>query len=306
MPTDSSPNPFLGITARLLAIGMLLSIVLAIGECGVIMAILAVTTETAVRTVSEGLGLVLLPLIWYANLWGWMAWLGGRRGVALGQVLGAFPPSHPWFQLIAIVLGILGFSLGSFILSASGLALVAPGAVESLLQDISGQPVVPSQGDAGLRLLSIVTLVVVAPIVEEMFFRGLLLQRWAVKWGIRPAILVSSLLFGCLHANPVGLTMFGLLMAVIYIRSRQLWVTILAHSLNNSIAVLLSEFSAGGQATGQAAELTLKTLQDGWLIGLVLVGVTLPGLMVYLYRNWPISDAMTPYFSKTGHSVDDR
>jgi uncharacterized protein len=216
--------------------------------------------------------------------------------LALGAVLGAFPPSHPWFQLIAIVIGILGFSLGAFVLSASGVALVAPEFVASLLRDISGNPVVPSNGDVGLRLLTIATLVVVAPIVEEMFFRGLLLQRWAVKWGIRPAILVSSLLFGCLHANPVGLTMFGLVMAVIYIRSRQLWVTILAHSLNNSIAVLLSE--VGG--TGPATALTLKTLQDGWLIGLVLVGVSLPGLMVYLYRNWPISGTMTPYFSKVG------
>jgi uncharacterized protein len=86
-----------------------------------------------------------------------------------------------------------------------------------------------------------------------------------------------------------------LLMAVIYLRSRQLWVTILAHSLNNSIAVLMS---AGGSDGGQAPELTLKILQDGWLAGLVLVGVTLPGLIVYLYRNWPISGAMTPYFSK--------
>jgi uncharacterized protein len=297
-PTRSAglPNPFLEITARSLAIVMLLSIVLAFIECGIVTAIVAVATDSPVKLISSGLGVILLPLLWYATLWLGMVWLGRRRGLALERVLGSFPPSHPWFQLIAIVIGILGFSLGSFVLSASGLALVAPGTVESLLRDISREPIVP-QGDARLRLLSIVTLVVAAPIVEEMFFRGLLLQRWAVKWGIRPAILVSSLLFGCLHANPVGLTMFGVMMAVIYVRSRQLWVTILAHSLNNSIAVLMS---VGGSGAGQAPELTLKTLQDGWLAGLVLVGVTLPGLMVYLYRNWPISGAMTPYFGKAG------
>jgi uncharacterized protein len=296
-PTHSAspPNPFLGITARSLAIVMLASMVLAFVESGIVTAIVAGATGATVKTISSWVGLALLPLLWYATLWLGMGWLGRRQGLVLGEVLGPFPPSHPWFQLIAIVVGILGFSLGSFVLSASGLALVAPEMVESMLRDISREPILP-QGDVGMRLLSIVSLVVAAPIVEEMFFRGLLLQRWAVKWGIRPAILVSSLLFGCLHANPVGLTMFGVMMAIIYSRSRQLWVTILAHSLNNSIAVLLS---AGGSG-GPAAELTLKTLQESWFLGLVLVGLSLPGLMVYLYRNWPISGAMTPYFSKAG------
>jgi hypothetical protein len=151
-------------TARSLAIVMVVSIVLAFIECGLVTAIVAAATDSPVKMISSGLGLVLLPLLWYATLWLGMVWLGRRRGLDLGRVLGAFPPSHPWFQLIAIVIGILGFSLGSFVLSASGLALVAPGVVESLLQDIR-EPIVP-QGDAGLRLLSIVTLVVAAPIVE--------------------------------------------------------------------------------------------------------------------------------------------
>jgi uncharacterized protein len=293
-------NPFLGITARSLAIVMLVSIVLAFVECGIATAILAVTTDISVEAISAELGVVLLPLFWYVTLWLGLAGLGRRRGLDVGQVVGAFPPQHPWFQLIAIVIGILGFSLGAFVLSASGLALAAPEVVESIVQDLNREPMLPSQGDVGVRLLTIVTLVIAAPIVEELFFRGLLLQRWAVKWGIRPAILASSLLFGCLHANPVGLTMFGVMMAVIYIRSRQLWVTILAHSLNNAIAVLLS---VGGEAGGGGTTaLTLKSLQNDWWVGLLLVGLTLPGLVAYLYRNWPISGAVTPYFI----NVNDR
>lgn len=292
------PNPFTGITARALAGGALLSLVVLIPETAILVAMLAPAMGLSVEAVVSDLNPVLSPLLWYGNLLLWMAWLGRRNGLPLGPLLGAFPPAHPWFRLIAWVLAMLGFSWGGFILSMSALALAAPQSVESILQQINGQgTMVPSQGAVGVRLLSVLTLVVAAPIVEELLFRGFLLQRWAVKWGIRPAILVSSILFGLLHVNPIGLTMFGLMMAVIYIRSRQLWVTILAHSFNNAIAVLLGALG-NESSSGAAAVLTLQILQDAWVIGVILVGITLPSLMFYLYQNWPASQAVTPYFSK--------
>jgi uncharacterized protein len=292
-------HPFLGITARALGLGAVLCIVPAILEVVIASLLLGVGGD---REVAQPLELVLLPLFWYGNLWLWMGWIGRRRGLALGEVLGEFPPRHPWFQLIAIVVGLLGFSFGAAILSASALAWFSPEAVQELLESLNKQPAGLQESNVVLRLLSIAMFVIVAPIVEEMLFRGLLLQRWASKWGIRAGILASSLVFGCLHINPVGLTMFGLMMAVIYIRSRQLWVTILAHSLNNAIAVLMSALGSQANPGETGPGLTLTALQQAWSGGLLMVGVTLPFLLAYLYRNWPTSDGITPYFSK----ADDR
>jgi len=85
--------------------------------------------------------------------------------------------------------------------------------------------------------------VVVAPILEEMFFRGLLLPA-LVKWLGRPgwAVIVSGVLFGLIHApvqaSVAPLTIFGLILAVAYLRSGTLALPILIHGLFNARTVV--------------------------------------------------------------------
>ncbi len=66
------------------------------------------------------------------------------------------------------------------------------------------------------NLLNFLSLVVLAPVIEEFAFRGVLLRRWSQKWGAVNAILISSLLFGVAHPDPIGATAFGIAMCVIY------------------------------------------------------------------------------------------
>ena len=79
--------------------------------------------------------------------------------------------------------------------------------------------------------------VIVAPIVEETLFRGLIL-RSLQHFGNLFAIIVSSLLFGLWHGNleqaiPIVLSSF--LFGIIAIRSNSLIPSIIAHSMNNLI-----------------------------------------------------------------------
>lgn len=90
-------------------------------------------------------------------------------------------------------------------------------------------PVIPNT-------LSWLSLVVIAPVTEELLFRGFLLHRWAARWGMTPAILASSLLFGVLHPDPLGATLFGVGMCLLYLHTRSLWVAIIAHAINNFAA----------------------------------------------------------------------
>ena len=88
----------------------------------------------------------------------------------------------------------------------------------------------------------IVAIAVVGPIVEELVFReailGHMLRSGIDKW---TAIVVSALLFGIIHGNPIQIpfaiavgTVFGL----IYYRMRNVVLTSIIHVTNNSIAVL--------------------------------------------------------------------
>lgn len=85
---------------------------------------------------------------------------------------------------------------------------------------------------------------VLAPISEEIYFRGLLhgwfQARIARFW---PRVLISSAIFGLAHADSVAVVIpslaLGLVNAIAYEKSKSLWLPIAIHALNNSIAVVL-------------------------------------------------------------------
>lgn len=101
----------------------------------------------------------------------------------------------------------------------------------------------------GTGALAAVTVLVcvVAPICEELLFRGYMftaLRRRAGTWG---AAIIVGLLFGGVHAisSPAGfllpLALFGLALCLLYAWTRSLYPCIALHALNNSIAFGSSE-----------------------------------------------------------------
>lgn len=93
------------------------------------------------------------------------------------------------------------------------------------------------------------TASVAAPIFEEIMFRGFLLPsltRYLPVWG---AIVVSSLVFALAHlslSEVLPLATLGIILGVVYARSRNLLASILLHSLWNS-GTLLSLFVLGSR-----------------------------------------------------------
>ena len=134
-----------------------------------------------------------------------------------------------------------------------------------------------------------------APLIEEILFRGILLQRWSVKWGILPGILVSSVVFGCLHFNSIGLINFGLVVALLYLRSKTLFLPIIFHALNNSIAVIMEVSVLFSQK--QETFYTLEQIQTSWWQGLVAIALSSPFLIWFWRNNWQFMDRTLPYFA---------
>ncbi|MGB7311469.1 MAG: type II CAAX endopeptidase family protein, partial [Nodosilinea sp.] len=159
-----------------------------------------------------------------------------RLPLRLAMLLGPVPRHLAWVQLLWLVVGVFLFSLGAFQVSYLGLSVVAPGLVETTLSQ--SLLLSPDQATApGLyNALMLFSVLVVAPITEEFIFRGVLLHRWSVKWGVRPAIVLTSVLFGVLHSNLIGLFVFGVVMSLLYLSTRSLLVPMVAHAINNAIA----------------------------------------------------------------------
>lgn len=89
----------------------------------------------------------------------------------------------------------------------------------------------------------IFSLVIIAPIYEEVVFRGILLKGMASRMNPKLALVVSALFFAILHMNiPQGINAFllGLIIGAIYLDTGSIYLSILAHLVNNSVGVTIS------------------------------------------------------------------
>lgn len=115
-------------------------------------------------------------------------------------------------------------------------------------------PILPIalKGQDGLALaLFYVTASIAAPVFEEIMFRGFLLPsltKYMPVWG---AIVASGFLFAIAHLNiseVLPLAVLGMILGVVYTRSRNLLSSMLLHSLWNS-GTLLSLYILGSGAS---------------------------------------------------------
>ncbi len=114
--------------------------------------------------------------------------------------------------------------------------------------DVSGPATDLVESAQGFGLVVLVLSVTVgAPVVEELFFRGLVLGALARRLGAVAAVAISSALFGLAHPQdlPVGalalvmvsLAAFGAVLAALAVRTGRLGSAIIAHATFNALTV---------------------------------------------------------------------
>ncbi len=94
----------------------------------------------------------------------------------------------------------------------------------------------------GEFFMAIVIMAFFPALFEEIFFRGTL-QNLLERWWKAPllALIVTSLLFSFIHMSVflfLSRTLLGFVLGLMYQRSKNLWVNIVAHFLNNTVAVI--------------------------------------------------------------------
>lgn len=81
---------------------------------------------------------------------------------------------------------------------------------------------------------------IIAPIVEEIFFRGFIYAGLRQKYSWKTAGAISSGLFALVHFTPTALIpifILGFIFAYLYERSNSLWPAILMHFSTNALAL---------------------------------------------------------------------
>lgn len=131
---------------------------------------------------------------------------------------------------------LLGFSsclAVNQLLTISRLDILFPG-YEKVQQALYGGGIV----------LEVLAAVILAPIVEELLFRGLVFKRLYHYVGRLPAMIISSLFFGLYHGNVVQgvyACLLGLIFVFVYDKYKTIWAPILAHVVANLTSILFQE-----------------------------------------------------------------
>lgn len=121
-----------------------------------------------------------------------------------------------------------------------------------------------------------------APIIEEIIFRGII-QKGMINNGVKPrnAILVSALIFGIVHFNPwqfIGAFLLGIVLGVVYFKTKSLLMSIFLHFFNNTIAAIMMKFFD----TDSFAELLHLPNYLILFIGIVIFAVF---YYLFMYKN---------------------
>jgi membrane protease YdiL (CAAX protease family) len=168
---------------------------------------------------------------------------------AIGVASGVSVEAVPLRRDLAL-LGLRRFTASGFGWVAAGLAsyYAAVVAYSSLITQPKQKDIARDLGlNAGLLAAVPVVLViaVLAPIAEEIFFRGLLFGGLRRRLSTIPAAAISALVFGGLHAT-TGVTavppliIFGFVLALLYEKTGSLVPGMIAHAINNSLALIVA------------------------------------------------------------------
>jgi membrane protease YdiL (CAAX protease family) len=208
---------------------------------GIVVAVIGAAFGGSVEDPSPGVNIVATLLQDVAFV-GAAVLLAGRAGRVLASQFG-FRPTSPWPAIGWTALALVAF----YVLSAAWVAITGTDESSELPSEFG-----VDESTAALVAVCVV-VTVIAPIAEEVLFRGYVfgaLRNWRGPW---LAALLTGALFGGVHAGStdpvflVPLAMLGALLCVLRERTGSLLPCMVAHGINNAIAfsVVEAEWGAG-------------------------------------------------------------
>lgn len=141
----------------------------------------------------------------------------------------------------------------------------------------------------GLQMnwLGLLSLVLLGPIMEEVFHRGIVTRLLLRKYRPWKAIAVSGLIFAIVHLNPaqfVPTFTSGMFYAWLYYRTRSLWPGIVLHVLNNGFAAFMMQVYPEMEEDATLMDLMGQT---GYVAALIGAAVIFIGSVWVLNRMLP-------------------
>ncbi len=199
-------------------------------------------------------------------------------------------PVAAWIVLLTIPLTCAAALLANALDSAIGLLVPVPDDIA-----VEMARLFYADGTAGWVRV-VLTAAVLIPVGEELFFRGLLLRGFLLRYGRRSALLLTAILFAVVHFNPwslLSIFLVGLLLGWLVLRTGSLCCACLAHGVYNLVAVVALNTSLDGPPSPETLVAATGGPLDspGWIAP--AAAVLLLGLWL-LHRCGPRAEPWLP------------
>ncbi len=276
------PAPRSGVGCGLL-IGILVSVV--------IMGVAIILFEPAIA--DEHFSLAAGMLIFYLALGGVAFAVMKYFNISMKALTGSIGRFKENIRLSGWVIPLIAISICTAILILAAFAAIDENLYHSY-HELGDRLSWPAESPAIVHILMVISAVILAPVVEEYIFRGILLSSWTVKWGATRAIIVSSLIFAIFHIDPVGAFIAGVALCLIYFHTGSMLLVILIHMINNGLAVLamfLLPDMFAVEAPGDA-------IRQLWYV-IPVLALSLLIMWPMIRKYWPAKDALPPDLRST-------
>jgi membrane protease YdiL (CAAX protease family) len=219
---------------------MVLAFLVGLAAGAVVAAALVIAALVALPDLPETAAFVVAGSATYAGVglavWGFCA----RRHHTSWTALGVRPTTA------GVIVAMLPLSVA--LLVANAILLVLTALVTGGARNPQGEALAPGGVLSTANFAWLLLLVaVVGPVVEELFFRGMLYRYLRARRSVAAAVLLSAALFAVVHVIPVlfaPLFMMGVALALVAERFGSIVPAIVLHGFNNAISLTLLYLSS--------------------------------------------------------------
>ena len=219
-----------------------------------------------------------------------------RAKVNLWQLIGSFRKIN--FKL-PIGLAVLNyfFASGSSTMILYGLSFIVPKYVEGQINKVYATT------PLGYTFFTIAALLF-APIMEELFYRGIIFQKLAITKDSVKALIISALIFTAVHfrSDVISLFVIGVTLAILYLKTKQIIVPIICHFVYNLIFItklIYWNFFSNIDSSQTTIAKFHQDFIDNLEWEILFVALSAPYLCYFIYKNFPRHYELKklPYFA---------
>ena len=191
---------------------------------------------------------------------------------------------------VLLVIPLIIISIGLAWIIILGLNLISTGIAENYLNWLNNAQILALGPETTLLqyVLFFGLVSILAPVIEEIIFRGIIIERLGTKYNYRWAVILSSTIFAFLHVSQVlDAFIFGVVLSLVYLKTESLMIPILIHVVNNTTAfffmIAYEKFSFNYGSWN-----TVGPYISNALVGILLFTFGTIWLGWFLRHNWQI------------------